>query len=282
MRDALDNFPRYKKHLASHWISLEVVGRTVKSVPYDFEESLEPDGRRRNKVIATLAKEGYLNMVDGQIQVTSKAFNEITESKPNFSASLKEFDIDKIPNGFSWNLLPLEVKKYIFTHQDEFSFFYEPDYYTKGKAPFTTKFGTVPPEGARYYQLMVRDNDFAKVKENLLKEKEIQKYRKTNFVWGLVKLGLFDKQEAEENKLKEATSLFGTAGYATDPEGWPEELAGKISRFEQVIAEQTKMLHSMNAIKDKISEYGGWEKFLIDYDRLIRDTLQTKDEHESS
>src|SRR5690349_2964533 len=131
-KDTLDNFPKYKKYLANFWINLEVIGR--KFVPYDFEESLESDGRRRNKAIAILSKEGYLNLVDGRIQITSKAFNEIKEAKPDFAKGIEgisDISGDKIRNGFAWNILPLEIKKYIFTHQSEFYFFYDPDYYVR-------------------------------------------------------------------------------------------------------------------------------------------------------
>jgi hypothetical protein len=235
-KDTLDNFPKYKTQLANLWINWEVVGRKTKSVSMDFEESLEPDGRRRNKAIAILSKEGYLNLVDGRIQITSKAFNEIKEAKPDFAKSLEgisDISGNKLPNGFAWNILPLEVKKYIFTHQSEFYFFYDPDYYVRNGTPFTVKFGDPAPAEARYYQLMVGNKELTEAREKFLAEKEFQ-------------------------------------------------TLNKINSLQESIDHQVRLLGSLITIKDKISNYGGWEKFLIDYDQCIRDVSQTDKDNEPS
>ncbi len=121
-KDSLDNLPKYRKLLANYWINSEVVGHSIKSIS---EDNLESDGRKRNKVISILARDGYLNMVDGRVQVTAKAFNEVVEDKPNFAQNLKDAsdDVERLPSGFAWHTLPLEVRKYISTHRNEFHLF---------------------------------------------------------------------------------------------------------------------------------------------------------------
>lgn len=284
-KDTLDNFPKYKTQLANLWINWEVVGRKTKSVSMDFEESLEPDGRRRNKAIAILSKEGYLNLVDGRIQITSKAFNEIKEAKPDFAKSLEgisDISGNKLPNGFAWNILPLEVKKYIFTHQSEFYFFYDPDYYVRNGTPFTVKFGDPAPAEARYYQLMVGNKELTEAREKFLAEKEFQKLRKLNFFLGLEKLGLVSNEHADYEALEKASKIFGISGISDDPGKWDQYTLNKINSLQESIDHQVRLLGSLITIKDKISNYGGWEKFLIDYDQCIRDVSQTDKDNEPS
>lgn len=284
-KDTLDNFPKYKTQLANFWINWEVVGRKNKSVSMDFDESLEPDGRRRNKAIAILSKEGYLNLVDGRIQITLKAFNEIKEAKPDFLKSLEmisDISDSKLPNGFAWNILPLEVKKYIFTHQSEFYFFYEPDYYVKNTAPFTVKFGDTPPAEAQYCQLMVRNDELTEAKEKVLAEREFQKLRKFKLFLGLEKLGLINSEHPDYEALEKAAKIFGISGISDDPNRWDQYTSDRIGSLREHIDQQTKLLSSLIIINDKISNYGGWEKFLTDYDQCIRDVLQAGKDNESS
>ncbi len=145
------------------------------------------------------------------------------------------------------------------------------------------KFGDVAPEQVRHCQLMVTDSSFIEAKDKLLSEKEFHKLRRHSFLFGLEKLELISREHASFSNLEAATKIFGTTTDALDdPNKWDHYISNKINDLQSSIDEQVKLLNSLTTINDKISNYGGWEKFIADYDCCIRDTLQKVEENESS
>lgn len=273
MKDSTFDLSTYKYRLVKYWIKLEQYGKD-KFLNSSFEEDLEPDGRRRNKVINTLIKSGYLNVVDGRTQITSKAYNECQEKKPNFIERLQESLSNNLMDisGFRWNDLAQTEQKYIINHLSEYEFYY---YYEvskglcKGREEVSTTFGAPVAESIAYYaDLMVRDVDFLQNKKNLQSKLLFEKARKENLMWGLIKLGIFTEEQKEILE-KSSEAQLTAHGFKNDPNSWNKDLENQIDKIGQSINRQTKVLEVLNRLDEKMYEYGGWDKFLSDYDNLL-------------
>lgn len=271
MKDLKFDLSTYKYRLTKYWIRLEQYGKD-KFLNSSFEEDLESDGRRRNKVINTLVKSGYLNVVDGRVQITSKSYNECQEKKPNFIEKLQEsLNINlKDLNGFRWNDLAQTEQKYIINHLSEYEFYYEVSKgLGKDREEVPTTFGTPVPESIAYYaDFMVRDVDFIQNKMKLKTKFHFERARKENLMWGLIKLGVITEDQKEILE-KSSEAQLTAHGFKNDPNRWSKDLEDQISKIGETIERQTKVLKALNQLDKKMYEYGGWDKFLSDYDNLL-------------
>lgn len=257
---------RYKSKLAKTWIRQESFGNKGKTLTSTYQEELEPDGRKRGRAISELCANGYLNMVDGKVQVTIKAFNEVKGSKPDFT---KIFDNNprEAPSGFQFEDLHIEAQKYIFDNKGDYQFFYESVYSDKSQIP--AEFGVVPSPMPMRHNLMVKDQAFDAARKKYVDNQEFTKLRKTNLSWGLVTLGLLAEADAEVIKNGVGGGLTMYKGFSTDPNGWSAELDAELERTQKRIEDQTRRQAVLSGVKAKMAEYGGWDKFLSEYDQAI-------------
>ncbi len=261
---------RYKSKLAKTWIRQESLGNKGKTLTSSYQEELEPDGRKRGRAISELCANGYLNMVDGRVQVTAKAFNEVKGSKPDFTKTFENRPREA-PSGFQFEDLHIEAQKYIFDNKGDYQFFYESTYSDRTQIP--TEFGSTPNyEKVRSHRLMVKDAAFDLARQKYVDDAEFTRARKSNLTWGLVTLGLLAESDIEVVKVKD--SPLSSGGFKTDPASWGTDLDSELERVQKRIEESTQRQKILLGVKSKVAEYGGWDKFLTEYDALLATELK--------
>lgn len=283
MSDVNESIAQYKKQLIKTWIRLEAYGAQSKILPQNFPEQLESDGRKRNKAINNLCNEGYLNLVDGRLHVTDKAFKQYKSVKPDFSNGLASLDERSYPVGFKFLDLQFENIKYIIEHKSEYKFFYMSD--RNNNERYITEFG-VAPIGDKTYNLilMVKDVEYDAIREQALAEREFQSARKQNLYWGLEELGLLTKEEIDliKNKTITTNSIFSPSAFKSEPASWQTDLVDEIERVRKRIDDSQKRLELIVQLQHNMNKYGGWDKFLAGYDSLIKKALLKQNEIDSA
>lgn len=259
----------HKRQLASYWIRWEVLGIKTRNLPSSLLDELERDGRKRNKVINNLTSEGYLNLIDGKVELTKKAYNEVKAERPDLAAMV-ERSWDP-PSGATWSLLPLETQKYILEHQDEYTVFSESEYSDKTQTPL--KFGETFPQKAKYHRIMVKDAAFSEAREKAVFAKELESSRRRNVRWGLEQLGIATEEESSCLKSKDS-SPFSTNVLKDNPEDWSKDFDSEIQRAQKKMEDLQKHLEDLKKLQTKMTEYGGWDKFLEDYTRVLTEELK--------
>jgi hypothetical protein len=245
--------------------------------------TIEPDKRKTAKAVRAMLAEGYVENstkhADEYI-ITRLAYNQIIAEKPTLPANTKAYDFGERPGvEFSDSLdagLSMPGKKYIIEHADEYTCF---TWDTFRKEVIGEAFSprdqmlvreTIFGERSTSRALLVTDAAYTQAVETFKFEKKLSYVRERNLAWGLGKLKLVADVDADVFATSDGKEFFGRhdPAFGHDPSKWGAEADVILKACRGQIAEATRKASAVIAMQGRMQEFGGWDKFLAEYERL--------------
>jgi len=257
--------------------------------------TIEPDKRKAAKAVRGLLAEGYVEIStahEGEYVITSRAYDAVRAEKPTFPVETRAYDFDRKP-GILWSVVcdnasPTAVAhgKYIAEHADEYRLFawdefknevieeFSPSDRTKLRENF---FGT----NSTRRTLLVTDTAYTEARNKFLFDKRVKNVVVRNLANGLAECGLIEGVDADVFNTREDDErhgFFGNVGpsFGPDPSKWAEEAAKILAACRKEIAEATRKANVLVTMQARMQEFGGWDKFLAEHERLCIEAVKQR------
>jgi len=284
---------------------------------------IESDGRKLNKAIRELEEKCWINKVKTDkgfyCVVSENIYQDIPTKCPDLVDVFKNlylFDASKnqirrvsfplIPIRFYYsNILSIEEMKYIYEHREEYQWYiinlkqfdyslnYEKDgpfdletaqkilHSTNNKVLTTKSAKTIMTD----WNLAVSSEKLKSDFEEHIFNENLRIYYKSNFGWGLFKLGIITKEEKEFVSSRDFSSSITLSSGSTivmgnDPEDWGNRLKEAQKNTVEYIGMLQKKLVLLGKINEGIERHGGWDKFLEDYKIALIAAMRENNEKE--
>ena len=126
------------------------------------------------------------------------------------------------------------------------------------------------------YTLLVTDAAYTQARETFIFNKRVAYVRARNLAWGLGKLELTADVDADVFGTSDGTGFFGRSdpAFGHDPSKWSAEADATVKACRAQIAEATRKANVIVAMQGRMQEFGGWDKFLAEYERLCVEAVK--------
>jgi len=262
--------------------------------------SIEPDGRKVNAAVRALFAEGYITSSaehPGEYVITSLAYDQVVAEKPTLPVDTQAYGFgeksgvyftDGINSygGRDATGLSMAGQKYIIENPGEYTCLAWDTYAKKvvGEpfAPSDQERMRETVIGARSTSraLLVTDAAYTQAVETFKFNKRVEYVRARNLAWGLGKLDLTADVDADVFATSDGTGFFGRSdqAFGHDPSKWSAEADATVKACRAQIAEATRKANVIVAMQRRMQEFGGWDKFLAEYERLCAEAVTKKGE----
>lgn len=285
--------------LVGYWIAVQFNSATF-SISM---ASIEQDGRKQKKVKRALVDAGYLNIVDGVVEVTSKAFDELKAEEPDM------FKIWQSNNRQRSECIAMVAKDclsneqlaYVLAHKDDFKFYV----FTHDDVVYGHKGDRVGPctfeqIGAQYKAMnqkskfmnrpvvMITTDTLEKQVNDLVSQTNLNNLVSSNLHWGLVNQGILEENEDGNIRIHSGNSdsvlmnpIYSASNLGNDPTKWDERLNQAIASCESNILKLQTTLHLLDKTRKGINAIGGMDQFIQNMRNAIEKATIDQKEKES-
>jgi len=281
-----------KEEFARRYFLFKLTG--AEGVLRTSASSIEPDGRKVNAAVRALFAEGYVTSSKeepGEYVITSLAYDQLLAEKPTFPVNTQAYNFEEKPGvNFTDSLdakgLSMAGKKYIVENPGEYTCLVW-DAYVKQVIgePFKPSdqarmHETIFGDRSTRYTLLVTDAAYTQARETFIFNKRVAYVRARNLAWGLGKLELTADVDADVFGTSDGTGFFGRSdpAFGHDPSKWSAEADAMVKACRAQIAEATRKANVIVAMQGRMQEFGGWDKFLAEYERLCAEAVTKKGE----
>ena len=235
----------YVERLARQYLARFLCGQIAFVDPY----RLVDDGRKRAGILKNLRRAGYI-LENGKID--DSIMNAVAEARPDLVTHHKR---SGTPNVYFWSLA-LAEQKFVCNHPDLYGF--------RGPEDRIQFFGDVD-----VYALDSLTLIDAPLRKHLEHSRKFAELSAGRLAWGLEMLGVLPRDVAARIPVGGTDPLC----FTTHPEQWKEESIALQDKLKARIRGDNELLSALLLLTSAMQTYGGWEKFLQDYQVKINEEL---------
>lgn len=256
-----------------------------------YVSSVEPDGRKANKVIRELSNNGLIEVVEDnakECRVNVKiALLTLTSEKFSCLQLCSDWALESMiegraPHGIGFDSLTSEHQIYALENKSDFNWFYAAS--NAGKQ-IEFEVGTaLDYEQIRGKTLYISDEPLRTYVSNTARAKERSRLVKQNVKWALTELAGVDANMAavwEDLAYSDGWSKYEIDGVAMNYENmasWDACADKRLARAEQEVAAAQMRLETAKMAAAKVKEYGGWSKLGMALMEAVDNLIISKDE----
>jgi hypothetical protein len=253
----------------------------------------EKDGRKRGAVLRMLIGEGWVtkNAAGETFDITSLAYDQLVAVKPTFAVNKSN---DRAPGvlflarwGEGNSDLSVANIKYIFEHAKDYTLF---AFHTFKREVIGEVFSpadadrirdTLYSEPSSSLVLLISDEEHTAAHDKLLFDQQLARVMANNLANGLLEYKLIDGADKDAFSSRNKDNFFlgaETNVFGQDPAKWQQEAEEILAACREKIAANTRKANAIVAMQARLAEFGGWDKFLTEYEALCMAAVKKADE----